>query len=143
MSEHLPSSTQSNAPHTQTDTYARPFKTEINKAQLTSDGRHSQTRHPDNPAAEQTVLPPVCACFSQHPAPRPRILFGSKRWSSQAIIMSAVIDLRSARYRPLVCVAVALETGSPARATLFRLEDVMAFFFLSTKPASCTYSRLM
>lgn len=57
--------------------------------------------------------------------------------------MSAVIDLQSARYRPLVCVAVALETGSPARATLFRLEDVMAFFFYPLKqhlvliPALC------
>lgn len=132
---------QRNAPHTQIDVYARPFKTQIDQAQITSDGRHGQTRHPDNPAAEQTVLPPVCACFSRRPAPRPRILFGSKRWSSQAIVMSAVIDLQSARYRPLVCVAVALETGSLATAPLLRLEDIIAF--LSTKTAYCAYSRLM
>lgn len=51
--------------------------------------------------------------------------------------MSAVIDLQPSRYRPLVCVAVALETGSPARAPFFRLEDIIAF--LSAKTAYFTY----
>lgn len=42
--------------------------------------------------------------------------------------MSAVIDLQPSRYRPLVCVAVALETGGPARAPSYGLEDIIAFF---------------
>lgn len=41
--------------------------------------------------------------------------------------MSAVIDLQPSRYRPLVCVAVALETGGPARAPSYGLEDIIAF----------------
>lgn len=50
--------------------------------------------------------------------------------------MSAVIDLQPSRYRPLVCVAVALETGGPARALSYGLEDIIAF--LSTKTAYFT-----
>lgn len=83
----------------------------IRRADLTSDGRPDQTGRLDaNQQLSKQALPLKRAHFSQHSSPRSLILVGSKRRSSQATVMSAVIDLHPARCRPPDRGGVALAT---------------------------------